>query len=102
MPTPPRDLYGARVVRFAGDPTWPEAPDDVVPDTSFEGSVVALAIAKSDDQQGYFTFWLYEDGTVAVGVRLFVRVDFGAQAIQMADRPVQFPLRRRRFHGRAA
>ena len=65
MTSPLRDLYSARVVRFAGDPTWPEAPDDAVPDTSFEGSVVALAIARSADRQGYFTFWLYEDGSVA-------------------------------------
>ncbi len=68
MSAPPRELYGRRVVKFAGDVTWPVVTPWPWSDplfTPFEGSVVAVAIIGVEDPQaGGLVNWLYEDGTV--------------------------------------
>ena len=55
-------------MKFAGDPTWPVATD--WPDTPFQGSVVAVAIAGYEEDHGGFVYRLYDDGTVDDSYRM--------------------------------
>jgi hypothetical protein len=77
--TPPKELYGERVVRFAGDTTWRKAIE--WPEKPFNGSVVAVAIAGyQGEDDGGFVYWLYEDGTVDDSYRVTL-----AEAIEVAS-----------------
>ena len=44
MSTPPREIRGARVIRYAGDPRWHERDTDKRPEVSVGTDVVALAV----------------------------------------------------------
>jgi hypothetical protein len=64
MALPPREIGGARVLRFAGDAGWPEV-DESPADLGFVEPVTALAIVQYEGEPAYFVFWLHSNGTVA-------------------------------------
>jgi len=66
VPSAPRKLDDARVLRYRGDVAadWTADGPDIA-EGSFQGGVTALAIIEDEATGGVFTLFLYADGSVA-------------------------------------
>ena len=66
VPSAPRKLDDARVLRYRGDVAadWTADGPDIA-EGSFQGGVTALAIVEDEPTGGALTLFLYADGSVA-------------------------------------
>lgn len=65
MSTPPREIRGARVIRYAGDPSWHELnPEELPEDGSLGTTVVALAVVDYgyDPDDDHYILRLHVEG----------------------------------------
>lgn len=66
MTSPPREVYGTRVLRYAGEPADWEANAENVLEEGFRGAIIAAALCDDTEASGgYFVYYLYENGAVA-------------------------------------
>ena len=66
MTSPPRDVHGTKVLRYAGDPSADWDADPV--GEGFGGAIIAAALCDDTDASGgCFVYYLYENGAVADG-----------------------------------